>query len=143
MNIFVVAVLLLGAGVYWFFSGNREAQMVIGDRVTYNIEVVSDPISQAKGLSGRKLLSEDAGMLFVFNGAAPRSFWMNQMNFSIDVVWIENFKVIGVSENISHPTPKQGAVATMKSPAPADMVLEINAGQVAAQGIRIGDIISL
>jgi uncharacterized membrane protein (UPF0127 family) len=88
-----------------------------------------------RGLSGRASLGSDQGMLFIFNQPSMVGFWMKEMNFPLDMVWIDNYKtVIGVADNISPDTyPKNF------SPSGSVLyVLEINAGSAKKFGIATG-----
>lgn len=78
---------------------------------------------QEQGLSGRNKLNEDEGMLFVFNHMDKYSFWMKDMNFALDIIWLapsesgddEDFRVVYIKKNAtpeSYPetfTPSQNA----------------------------------
>lgn len=101
----------------------------------YSVEIADSIITQARGLSGRTSLAEGSGMLFLFKSAGMQSFWMKDMQFPLDFVWINSGKVIGVTENV----PFVPAYAQQSPPSPADMVLELNAGTVARDSIKIGD----
>jgi len=137
----VLVLLLLLWFLYGYFS-KTNAQMKIGGN-TFQIEVVSNFSSQARGLSGRKSLAENSGMLFVYDKPATRHFWMNRMNFSLDFVWVRDFKVVGVSENIPHPAANNDKIYRIKSPEAADMILEIDAGVVESAGIKVGDSVEI
>lgn len=146
MKILVLAGLfLLVMGAFYFVKVKTppKAVIVIGGGARYDVDVARDAVSQARGLSGREPLNETEGMLFVFTQPLPRSFWMNDMLFPLDFVWIRDMQVIGVAENIPHPAANNGEVYRLGSPEPADMVLEIKAGEVKAKGIRAGDAIRL
>ena len=82
-------------------------------------------------------------MLFVFSEPHIQRFWMKDMNFPLDIIWIRDFKVIGLEENVPQPANNDGKTARMNSPEPADMVLEVNAGEVAKYGISAGDMVQL
>jgi uncharacterized membrane protein (UPF0127 family) len=109
--------------------------------------LADNPVEQAKGLSGAteaELLSQGAeGMLFVFGQAEERTFWMNEMNFNLDVVWILNGKIVSISENV--PAPKAGEEPTRmySGPIGADMVLELPAGGVKDHGLLVGQPLTL
>ena len=136
---FATAALLLMIWLAYGYLNKIEAEVAVGGKASFNIEVVSDLISQAKGLSGRDSLDEDAGMLFVYNNPATRHFWMKGMNFPLDIIWIRDFQIIGVHENVLHPADDEGDLSRMTSPEPADMVLEVNGGLVAKYHIEIED----
>lgn len=107
---------------------------------TFNVEVASTTIARARGLSGRDGLGADQGMLFLFNGYDTYGFWMKDMKFSIDMIWIKGNAVAGFSENAA---PEPGAslwkLKIYYPPEAVDKVLEVNAGTVVKDGIKKGD----
>jgi uncharacterized membrane protein (UPF0127 family) len=95
---------------------------------------------RTQGLSHRSALTETEGMLFVFDTAQKYSFWMKDMLFSIDIVWMDtNGRVVDISKSVaplSYPklfTPKE----------PAQYVLELRSGWVVRHNLKIGDVISI
>ncbi len=78
-------------------------------------------------------------MLFIFDKPGAYSFWMKGMKFSIDIIWIANNKIVGFVENAELPDGLK--IPTYKPSAAIDKVLELNAGTVARDGIKIGDTI--
>jgi uncharacterized membrane protein (UPF0127 family) len=87
------------------------------------------------GLSGRQSLDPGSGMLFVFPVVASRGFWMRNMSFPIDIIWIDKNKtVIGVTKDVdpaSYPN-------IFFPPQPVKYVLELNAGYAEENGIASG-----
>jgi hypothetical protein len=106
-----------------------------------NVEVRNTPSGRELGLSYRQTLGKDEGILFVFETTAPYGFWMKGMAFPLDLVWISEGKVVQLSEQV--PAPKAGEEPVVVRPKKmVDQVLEVNAGWVAKQGVRVGDGIS-
>ena len=104
------------------------------------VEVASTDEAIKKGLSGRAELAEDSGMLFVFSTPYKYRFWMPDMHFPIDIIWIgENYEVVGVSQNISNDFDPENPVF-YSPPQPTKYVLEVNAGFAAVHGVEVGDI---
>lgn len=109
---------------------------------TYRVEIADTLATQARGLSGRESLAPGEGMLFVFSDSSPRTFWMYEMRFPIDIIWINDHKVIGWADNA--PISASSVMpATFSSPFAADMVLELPAGTVARDGIMVGSAVEL
>ena len=64
------------------------------DDVSIIAEIADNIISRSKGLMFRKSLPENEGMLFVFNREGYHSFWMMNMSFPIDIIWINKEKEV-------------------------------------------------
>ena len=126
--------------VYNLFS-DRERRTVKVGSTTLEVEVVTSPESTAQGLSGRESIGAD-GMLFVFPELSIPSFWMPDMKFDIDIVWINGNTVIDISEFVPKPKPEQVALPTYSPSQPANVVLELPAGMAAQLGITPGTILN-
>lgn len=97
--------------------------------------VASTSAEQEKGLGGRPALPADQGMLFPFQAAGAYGFWMKDMRFSLDIVWISSDKrVIGLIPGLSPATYPD----IFYPPAPVEYVLELDSGGAAAHGIATG-----
>ena len=114
----------------------KISQVKIGLGV-FDVEIADNLLLQSKGLSNRDSLPKNHGMLFIFSEPAIQRFWMKDMRFSIDIVWIRNNEVSGI---VYGAEPESGDSPTIyASPEPVDRVLEINAGEVSNYGIKVGD----
>ncbi len=138
---FVLAVCLIVAGVafFWFqwdFPASKEVSFAkIGDQ-TVRVTVADTPESRERGLSGRDGLASDEGMLFVFPNDEYHMFWMKDMLFSIDIVWLSRDKtVVDIAEDVSPDT----FPASFSPRALARYVLELPAGFVEEYTIQIGN----
>ncbi len=102
---------------------------------TFWVEVMKTRESQTKGLSGRASLGEHEGMLFWFTRDDSYPFWMPNMHFSIDILWIDkNWTIAHIEESV----PPESYPATFASPIPARYVLEVPAGTLKQIGVKIG-----
>ena len=107
----------------------------IGKKV-FSVLVADTPTKRALGLSGREELSSGNGMLFVFGTLGDHSLWMKDMNFAIDILWInENKEIIYILEHVAPETYP----TAFTSPEDALFVLEFPMGTVAKAGINLGD----
>ena len=105
-------------------------------------EVVSTPEERRLGLSGRDHLEPKTGMLFVFQSGVASTFWMKDMRFPLDFIWISSeCTVADITPNVLHPAPNTATntLATYSSSAAAAYTFEINAGEAAKFGISVGD----
>ncbi len=81
-------------------------------------------------------------MLFVFPTEQRPGFWMKDMRFPLDFVWISAGRhVAGVTENVPAPSPgtADGALPLYSPDSPVLYVLEVNGGAVRRSGVRAGD----
>ena len=100
------------------------------------VDLASTPETQEQGLSGRSGLEEDSGMLFIFDNPGKYAFWMKDMNFTIDMIWIgEDLSVIYIKENAT-PESYPGTFVSNKD---AKYVLEVNALFSKKNNLKVGD----
>ena len=114
----------------------------IGD-ATYTVDLAVQPEDRQQGLSGRESLAQDAGMLFVFEEERPLHFWMKEMRFPLDIIWIDaQCRLIDVARDVPIPPSDAGneEIPRVQSPSPARYVLELNAGEAARSGLQAGNL---
>ena len=137
---------LLNIGVHPLITRNPDIGIL---RTAYNhsssdiihvfVEVADDDDERTRGLMFRKNLSRDAGMLFIFYNEEPQTFWMKNTLIPLDMIFINStLKIVDIKENV--PPCIQGEECPLyPSREPAQYVLEVNAGFVQRNGIKIGD----
>lgn len=101
----------------------------------FRVEVAATDADREQGLSGRTALPADAGMWFELPALGPHGFWMKDMAFPIDLVWISPdllvLEALRLTPCISNAWP--GFCPTHVPPAPVAYVLEVNAGRFAGK----------
>jgi len=106
----------------------------------FDVEIANTTTTRARGLSGRESLAENEGMLFIFNSPGIHGFWMKDMKFPIDFVWIRGDKVVGVTENAApEPGVAMWNLTLYYPPEDVTHVLEVPAGTVEKRSIKMGD----
>ncbi|MFA4937583.1 MAG: DUF192 domain-containing protein [Patescibacteria group bacterium] len=124
-------------------SQNLNTQRLqIGESVI-SVEIADTSIKQIKGLSGRDSLAADSGMLFVYNAPTKNHFWMKDMKFALDFIWIINGQVIQLDQNIAPPITSADEPSRIYPQDYYDMVLEVSAGWIATKQIKVGDMVKL
>lgn len=98
-------------------------------------EVADTEASRELGLSGRQGLNTNEGLLFVFDLSGQYRWWVKDMKFSVDIIWINKDGVVVEIERNASPDsyPK-----TYINASPAKYVLELQAGEGERQGIFLG-----
>jgi len=134
--LFGLFVLTLIALLLFNVRGKTPHILRIGE-VEIKIELVTTSEERAKGLSGLESMPENQGMLFVFDKSDYYSFWMKDMNFAIDIIWIDEDKKI---IDITHNADPQSYPQTFTPRLRAQYVLEVNAGWAKERGVEIGDL---
>ena len=104
---------------------------------TIQLEVAETPQQQATGLMYRDCLADDRGMLFPFGTARIARFWMKNVPISLDMVFLNGDRVVGIAADVPpcqvNPCPVYGPEAKV------NQVIELRGGRVEELGIKIGD----
>jgi uncharacterized protein len=126
------------------FLKNNNPTVIVNNYI-FNTEVVKFPEDVKRGLSGRANLADNEAMLFVFSEKGERTFWMKDMNFNIDLLWIDDDQIVAFEQNMQHfdNPPADYDLPVYNSPQEVDKVLEIQSGLVDELNIKIGDIIKI
>lgn len=121
-------------------ESSSEAQSVSFEGNIIHVSIADTSEERERGLSGRKRLALDEGMLFIFPQNGWYAFWMKDMRFSIDILWLsESGAVVHIVESVSPATYPTRFV----SESSARYVLELPAGYAEAHKIEVGDIVRL
>jgi uncharacterized membrane protein (UPF0127 family) len=104
---------------------------------TVQLEITNTPLEQAKGLGDRDSLEWGHGMLFEYSEPRFAAFWMKDMRFDIDIVWIRDNQIVDLSHRV--PFSPGGPGPTVRPREVVDTVLEVPAGFAQANGWRVGD----
>lgn len=138
MNLKLLAILIvIGLLVIWYYRKNPlSAKLEIGEH-RYTVEVAVTNAEKAKGLSFRDNMPADHGMIFLYDHNDFYAFWMNGMRFPLDFVWIEGNIIVDITQNVQAQSGVH--IPIVKPKKQVDKILELNAGIVERDGIKIGD----
>ena len=113
----------------------HQKRFQVGNAI-FQVDLAQTQEERSRGLSGRAPMADNKGMLFIFEKKKFHNFWMKDMKFPIDIIWMDgNFQIIDITKNISPKTYPN----TFTSLSPAKYVLEINAGLSEKNNIKLGD----
>jgi len=118
------------------YSLNNEITITINGQ-KFITAIASTPQAHYLGLSGQKTLCGNCGLLFVFKDKSPRTFVMREMNFPLDIIFIDNDKIIKIFHNLE--PEGSNPLNAYSSDAPVDKVLEINGGLADKYLFKVGD----
>ncbi|HRY62842.1 MAG TPA: DUF192 domain-containing protein [Candidatus Paceibacterota bacterium] len=115
--------------------GGYERKQIVIANTTISAEIADNECKRALGLSGRMSLDGDRGMLFKYEGEGSRGIWMKDMNFPIDILWLDkDLNIVGMEWSVSQNTyPKIFGEEYV-----AEYVLELPVGFIAEHGVATG-----
>lgn len=116
-------------------TSDLSIETAAGKSFHFTVELALTPEQQQRGLMFREKMAPDAGMLFVFDGAEPRAFWMKNTLIPLDMIFI---RTDGTIANILEKVPPQ-TLDPRSSDGPAKAVLELNGGIARFLDIKPGD----
>ncbi|MFP6654965.1 MAG: DUF192 domain-containing protein [Myxococcota bacterium] len=126
----------VGCGYGDPIQSNPDAWIEIrGRRVA--VEIADSPSEQAKGLGSRDALAWNHGMYFEYAEPAFYSFWMKDVRFSIDIVWLRDGRIVDLDVRVPFQEGSNGP--TVRPAELVDAVLEVPAGYAVAHRWQIGD----
>lgn len=141
----VAAIIAIPVFAHVLFSksevcGDGHVALMRTAKQTLKVSIASTPAQQRKGLGGCAMLARKTGMYFPFSVTGPQTFWMKDMVIPLDMVWLLNGRVVGVTANIPFPSPgvKDALLPLYYSPQDVNAVLEVEAGTAASYGLTKG-----
>lgn len=146
--IFLVIILLLVVAAIPFsqnylkgnntFPFSKTATAKIGSQ-SFHLYSANSQKEKEMGLSDKSSMPQDYGMLFSFATPDYYSFWMRDMKFPIDMIFIKDNHIVTIYSNAQPPKSKDDSLVIYKPEEPADAVLEINAGLAEKYSFKKGD----
>ncbi len=100
---------------------------------------------QEKGLSIKNNMTDNEGMLFPFKTPGDYSFWMKDMKFPLDILWINSSNQIHHIEKNLQPCT---FILFCPSVSPGThsnsiYVLEVNSGYTTKHNVNVGDKVNI
>ena len=103
----------------------------------FSIAVAETKEARARGLSGTAPLEATEGMLFVFPESGEHPFWMKDMQYPLDMLWLDDtMRVVHIEEQVQPKTFPQ----TFTNTTPAKYVLELSASSAHKHAILLGGV---
>lgn len=114
---------------------------------SFKIDSADNPVKRELGLSYRKSMCDNCGMFFSFPKEDFYAFWMKDMNFDLDIIFINSeFEIV----NIFSEVKKDGYIKSnpassekIKNTEAAIYVLELNSKKAEEKNLKVGDKIVL
>lgn len=105
---------------------------------TFQVEVARTTAERQRGLMFRRELPRNQGMLFV-QPPGPAVFWMKNTYIPLDLLYFDaDGKLLEIKAN-TPPCATPTCPIYPSATATVRYILEINAGEAAQRGLRVGD----
>ncbi len=146
----IIAILAIGSAFLLLYSRNQpqvttsfnsaqKASITIGTTTIY-ADIANTSEERERGLGGRPFIKDNEGMLFVFDNPDFYTFWMKDMVFPIDIIWLDKeFRVVDVTENVLPSSFPEAFKPSYK----ALYVLEVQSGFFEAQSLEEGSLLKV
>lgn len=125
------------------FFPNYEKKSVLINGFKVLLATASNDELRIKGLSGSEKLNENEGMLFLFDKPSKQGFWMNEMKYAIDIIWLDSNSSVVHNEKNLEPCKIFLACPVYDPQVDSLYVIELSAGFVDRHSIKNGTIIDL
>ena len=123
----------------WEDLYTREVRLPDGTK--YRVEVATKPFEMSRGLMFRDSMAADRGMLFIYGKAGQYPVWSYQNRISLDVIWMDNNRIINEIVPNQQPCTSDSASKCPQAGGHfrSQFVLELNAGEAAKHKLKPGD----
>lgn len=122
---------------------NKNTPSVTINNKTFNVDVAKTDSEKEKGLAVYNSLALNKGMIFIYKNADYYAFWMKDMKFPIDIIYINKNIIVDIFKNVPIKKSENETLSIIKPKAKADTVLEINAGLSDKYNFKTGDFVKI
>ncbi|MFQ5888203.1 MAG: DUF192 domain-containing protein [Candidatus Hydrothermarchaeales archaeon] len=138
----LLSFILTTSGSWGYKPLEHRVGVTFSNGAHISAEVVDTKPATQRGLMYRDVIGQDEGMFFVFDHEDTYAFWMKNMNFPLDIIWLDSsYKIVHIEREVP---PCDSETCTLYTPSkPARYVLETRAGFYSSSGINVGDGITL
>ncbi|MBI3984844.1 MAG: DUF192 domain-containing protein [Candidatus Levybacteria bacterium] len=134
----LLSTIFLSSVIFMFFFNNQKAYVVINGKY-FNTEIAKTDKQKAVGLSKYNKIENNFGMLFPYQTEDYYSFWMKNMKFPIDIIYIRKNKISTIFKNVDFPKNQEEELIKYTPDEPSDLVFEINGGLSDKYNFKIGN----
>lgn len=141
LGLLIIIVLILSLGQ--FKKNPNQKTLVINNKIKINVEIADTPAELTQGYSNHPPISDQEGMLFILPNAAKYNFWMKDMLFDLDFIYIRNKRIVELVENVPAPANYQGKNYIVYPKQAFRQVLEVKSGFIKKNKMKLNDSIEL
>lgn len=132
----ILLFMLVATGLYTWYRTPDSYSLVLNN-YSHKVKVLRDAEELRQGLSGTKDLPKGSAVLFVFASDNEWGIWMKDMNYPIDIVWLDSSA--RVVHTVRNAQPASYPDTTFTPPVKARYVIELPSGTIEQTDIKNGD----
>lgn len=137
----VIVAIAAGVAVIIFFANNNQTESRYNETITigdtaYYADIARTVAELEHGLSNSQQIAADQAMLFIFPTMSKWGIWMKDMNYSIDILWLDDAKK--VQHIVTDAQPVSYPEISFYPPTEVRYVIELKSGTVKDKRITIG-----
>lgn len=124
--------------VFLFIFKPSKPYVIISNKY-FDAEIAKTDSQKEIGLSKYSDIRNNFAMVFIFEKPDYYSFWMKEMKFSIDIIYVRDGKIIGIFKNVPYPKSNTQKLSQYRPNQIADTVIEIKASLSDKYNFKKGD----
>ncbi len=138
-SFFIISALFLPS-LFFVFCG--QSQSAVKTKTVYisgkelTLEVADNDVLRSKGLMFRESLPDNVGMLFIFPQKRKAYFWMKNMKFNLDIIFLTKNKTVKILKDVPYCANEPCPIYS--SDYLTDSVIEVNSGFCNKNNVTIG-----
>lgn len=143
-NLTITLIILITIPIIVFFFYKKDSTKFESIDLTiknadYKLEVAKTLSQKSAGLSNRKSLCSNCGMIFVFSKNGIQPFWMKDTLIPLDMIWLNSDGQVTDIVNANETNSSK----ILQNTQPAKYVIELNLNETQKINLKIGDMIDL
>lgn len=135
LSFLILIAVIIAFGIY---QKQSESSVKIKNQ-SFKLLIAKTENDKQAGLSKYNSLPQDEAMIFIFENEGIYPFWMKDMKFPIDIIFIKQDKIVTIYKNVPSPKTSDGNLPIYSPSEPIDKVLEVNSGISQKDGFKVGD----
>lgn len=139
----ILFVLIISLTLIKYIQPVKNTPTLTINNKTFNIDIARTDEQKAKGLSIYNKLSLNKGMIFIFDSSDYYTFWMKDMKFPIDIIYIKKNLIVDIFKNVPNPKSENETLSIIRPKSDADIVFELNAGLSEKYNFKIGNTVKI
>ena len=140
----IILIIIIAALIIFAIKSefNKKTNVLINN-IYFNGEIAKTDAQKATGLAKYNKIDDNFTMVFPFILPDYYTFWMKDMKFPIDIIYVRKNKIVDIFQSVQAPKNADAALPIIRPSEKSDTVLEINAGLSNKYKFKKGDTVQI